>query len=68
MHPANRRGEAVNNVGNWVLGATSAVLGVAGLFVSARAGHGVGYVGGLIAFLFCTGFVLYLIKTSFDHE
>jgi hypothetical protein len=50
------------------LGTASAILGVAGLFVSARAGHGVGYIGGLIAFLFCTGFVMYLIKTSFDHE
>ena len=39
-----------------------------GLFVSARAGHGVDYIGGLVAFLFCTGFVPYLIKTSFDHE
>jgi len=43
-------------------------VGVGGLFVSARAGHGIDHIGGLVAFLFCTGFVLYPIKSSFDHE
>ena len=41
---------------------------MAGLFVAARAGHGIDHIGGLVAFLFCTGFVLYLIMSSFDHE
>ena len=58
----------MNNVGNWVIGAASALLGTAALFVSAKAGHGVGYFGGLAIFLFCAVFVLYLIKTAFDHR
>ena len=41
---------------------------MAGQFVSARAGHGIDHIGGLVAFRFCTGFVLYLIKSSFNHE
>jgi len=58
----------LNNVGNWILGAAAAALGTAGLFVSAKSGHGVGYYGGIAIFLFCSGFVLNLIKTSFDHK
>jgi hypothetical protein len=58
----------MRNVDNWILGAAAAILGTAGLFVSARAGQGVGYFGGLIIFLFCAIFVLYLIKTSYEHK
>jgi hypothetical protein len=58
----------LNNVGNWILGAAAAALGTAGLFVSAKSGQGVGYYGGIAIFLFCSGFVMYLIKTSFDHK
>ena len=58
----------MNKVDHWLLGAAAAILGTAGLFVSARAGQGLGYYGGLAAFLFCTGFVFYLIKTSFDRH
>ena len=44
----------MNNVGNWVLGGSSAVLGVGGLFVAAQAGPGtVGYYGGLAMFAIC---------------
>ena len=58
----------MNNVGNWVLGGSSAVLGVCGLFVSANAGPGtVGYYGGLAIFAICTLFVMHLIRTSDDH-
>ncbi len=58
----------VDKVENWVLGAVSAILGTAGLFVAARAGEGVGYYGGIIGFVFCALFVMYLIKTSFEHD
>ncbi len=58
----------MNNVGNWVLGASSAVLGVSGLFVSAKAGSGsVGYYGGLAMFAICTLFIMHLIRTSDSH-
>jgi hypothetical protein len=61
-------GLRVNNVGNWVLGFAAVVMGLAALFVSARAGHGVGYYGGLAMFLFCMAFVLRLIKASYEHR
>ena len=58
----------MNHVGNWVLGASSAVLGVGGLFVSAKAGSGsVGYYGGLAMFAICTLFIMHLIRTSDSH-
>jgi hypothetical protein len=58
----------MGNVNNWILGAAAAILGTAGLFVSAKVGHGVGYYGGLGIFLVSIGFVLYLVKTAYDHE
>lgn len=51
---------------NWVLGSVTAVMGVAGLFVSSRAGHGVAYYGGLLFFLFAVLFVILLIKVDYD--
>jgi hypothetical protein len=58
----------VNKVENWIIGVASAILGTAALFVAARAGEGVGYYGGIVGFLFCAIFVLYLTKTSFEHD
>lgn len=57
----------MNNLGNWIMGGITAVLAVCGLFVASTAGHGVGYWGGLLFFLFAVGFVFLLIKVSFDH-
>ncbi|MDE0056825.1 MAG: hypothetical protein OXI22_14065 [Defluviicoccus sp.] len=58
----------MNNVGNWVIGGSSAVLGVAGLFVSAQADPGsVGYYGGLAMFAICILFIMHLIRTSDSH-
>ena len=58
----------MNNVGNWVIGGSSAVLGVAGLFVSAQASSGsVGYYGGLAMFAICILFIMHLIRTSDSH-
>ncbi|CAN0583780.1 unnamed protein product [Laminaria digitata] len=58
----------MNNFSNWILGFTTVVLGIGGLFVAARAGEGVGYVGGLAVFVFAIFFVFVLIRTSMDHE
>ncbi len=58
----------MSNVGSWVMGAVTAVMAVAGLFVAARAGAGVAYYGGLVFFVFANGFIFYLIKASFDLE
>jgi len=58
----------MGNLGNWILGAATAIMAVGGLFVAARAGAGVAYYGGLLFFLFGTGFIFYLIKVTFDHE
>ena len=41
-------------------------MAVGGLFVASRAGHGVGYYGGLAFFLFAVLFVMLLIKTSYE--
>ena len=59
---------AMGNIDNWILGASSAILGTAGLFVSAKSGHGIGYFGGIGIFLLSACFVLYLIKTAYDHD
>jgi hypothetical protein len=58
----------MNNIDNWILGVAATVLGTGGLFVSAKTGHGIGYYGGIVIFLFAAAFVLYLIKTAYDHE
>lgn len=42
-------------------------MGVAGLFVAARAGHGLAYYGGIVFFAFAILFVFLLIKVSFDE-
>lgn len=58
----------MHNVGNWVLGGSSALLGVCGLFVAANAGPGtVGYFGGLAMFAICFLFIMHLIRTSDSH-
>lgn len=56
----------MNHMGNWVMGACTLILGICGLFVAARAGHGVGYYGGLGFFLFAVFFVFLMIKVSYD--
>jgi len=58
----------MGNLGNWILGAVTAIMAVGGLFVAARAGAGVPYYGGLLFFLFATGFIFYLIKVTCDEQ
>lgn len=58
---------ALKNVGNWVLGGATAIMGIAALFVASNVGHGIGYYGGLAMFVFCVAFIMYLLKAGFDH-
>ncbi len=58
----------MDNMSNWVLGFGAVVMSICALFVASRAGTGVGYYGGLAMFVFCVGFVFYLVRTSLDHE
>lgn len=48
------------------MGACTAIMALGALFVAARSGHGVGYIGGLVMFVFCVLFTFFLIKGSFD--
>ena len=57
----------MNNVGNWVMGAASAIMAVGGLFVAATAGSGVAYYGGLGFFVFAVLLTFMFIKVSTDH-
>ena len=59
----------VPGTGNWVLGGITAVLGMAGLFVSSRSGvHApVGYYGGLVFFAVSLVIVFYLVKLALDE-
>ncbi len=58
----------MNNFSIWILGFSTIVMGLGGLFVAARAGVGLGYYGGLAIFVFAVLFVFMLIRTSMDHE
>jgi hypothetical protein len=58
----------MTHVGNWVLGAATAGMAAGGIFVAARAGHGIAYYGGLVFSAFAVLFILLLIKTSFDQK
>ena len=44
-----------------------AIMGIAGLFVAERAGHGVPYYGGLTFFVFAVLFFFLMIKHGFDR-
>lgn len=51
-----------------MLAAAAGVMGVVGLFVAERSGHGVPYYGGLVFFVFAVLFIFLLIKHSYDRE
>jgi hypothetical protein len=61
-HSSNER------TGNYVLSGAVAAMGLVGLFVAARAGHGMTYYGGLAFFAFAVLFVFLMIKRSFDKS
>lgn len=51
-----------------MLAAASGVMGLVGLFVAERSGHGVPYYGGLVFFVFAVLFIFLLIKHSYDRQ
>jgi len=59
----------VPGTASWVLGGIAGVLGLGGLFVSARSGvHApVGYYGGLVFFAISLVIVFYLVKLALDE-
>ena len=59
----------VPGTANWVLGGIAGVLGLGGLFVSARSGvHApVGYYGGLVFFAISLVIVFYLVELALDE-
>lgn len=58
----------MSHVGNWILVAATAAMAVGGIFVAARAGHGIAYYGGLVFSAFAVLFILLLIKTGFEQK
>jgi len=58
----------MKQLGNWIMGAVTAIMAVGGLFVAANAGHGVAYYGGLFFFLFAVLFVFHLIRVTSDKN
>ena len=51
-----------------VLAGAAGVMGIVGLFVAERSGHGVPYYGGLVFFVFAILFVFLLIKHAYDRQ
>ena len=51
-----------------VLCGAVALMGLVGLFVAERAGHGVPYYGGLTFFVFAVLFVFLMIKHGYDRK
>jgi len=54
--------------GNYVLSGVVGIMGLVGLFVAARAGHGMTYYGGLTFFAFAVLFVFLMIKRAYDKS
>lgn len=50
-----------------ILAGAAGVMGIVGLFVAQRAGHGVPYYGGLVFFVFAMLFVFLVIKHAYDR-
>jgi len=53
---------------NMILAGAAGVMGIVGLFVAERSGHGVPYYGGLVFFVFAILYVFLLIKHSYDRQ
>jgi len=52
--------------GSFIYAGVTGLMGLAGLFVAGRAGHGAPYYGGLAFFVFAVLFVFLLIKHAYD--
>lgn len=57
----------MNHLGNWIMGAASAIMAVGALFVASTAGSGVAYYGGLAFFVFAVLLTFLFIKISTEH-
>ena len=53
--------------GTFIWSGVVAVMGLAALFVAARAGHGMPYYGGLTFFVFAVLFIFLMIKRGYDR-
>ena len=53
--------------GSYVLCGAVGLMGLVGLFVAARAGHGLSYYGGLTFFVFAVLFIFLMIKRGYDR-
>ncbi len=67
MNPRASNEHDVSLSNTAVLCGAVAIMGIVGLFVAARAGHGVPYYGGISFFVFAVLFVFLVIKHSFDR-
>jgi hypothetical protein len=54
--------------GSYIFAGVTSLMGLAGLFVAARAGHGAPYYGGITFFVFAVLFVFLLIKHAYDKS
>jgi len=54
--------------GGFIFAGVTSLMGLVGLFVAARAGHGAPYYGGLTFFVFAVLFVFLLIKHAYDKS
>ena len=52
--------------GSFVFAGVTSLMGLVGLFVAARAGHGAPYYGGLTFFVFAVLFVFLMVKHAYD--
>jgi len=52
--------------GSFIYAGVTGLMGLVGLFVAARAGHGAPYYGGATFFVFAVLFVFLLIKHAYD--
>ena len=58
--------ESTDFPGSFVFAGVTSLMGLVGLFVAARAGHGAPYYGGLTFFVFAVLFVFLMIKHAYD--
>lgn len=56
----------MDGIDNWIMGGVSAILGILGLFLAARASDVGIYAFGLLLFVFAVLFVFSRIKGAFD--
>ena len=53
---------------SFLYGGAVGIMGIVGLIVAARAGHGMAYSGGLAFFTFAVLFIFLMIKRGFDKS